>query len=71
VARGYWLLVEWEALVWAFSLGSTLEPGLKVFRRRCTKCWLETPPLVLVGITNRDKRADSQHHFPAMIDAGF
>jgi hypothetical protein len=37
-------LVEREALVRAFSPGSTLEPGLKVFRRRGPKCWLETPP---------------------------
>jgi hypothetical protein len=29
------------------------------------------PPLVSVGITNRDKRAGSQRHFPTMIDAGF
>jgi hypothetical protein len=64
-------LVEREALVQAFSPGSTLEPGLKVFRRRGPKCSLETPLLVPVGITNRDKRAASQRHFPAMIDAGF
>jgi hypothetical protein len=37
-------LVESEALVWAFSPGSTLELGLKAFRRRGSKCWLETPP---------------------------
>jgi hypothetical protein len=30
-------LVEREAFVLAFSLGSTLEPGLKVFRRRGPK----------------------------------
>jgi hypothetical protein len=35
-------LVEREALVRAFSPSSTLEPGLKVFRRRGSKCWLET-----------------------------
>jgi hypothetical protein len=64
-------LVEREALVRAFSPGSTLEPGLKVFRRRGLKCWLKTPPLVSVGVTNRDKRTGSQCHFPAMIDAGF
>jgi hypothetical protein len=64
-------LVEWETLVRAFSPGSTLEPGLKAFHQRCPKCWSETPHLVPVGITNRDKRADSQHHFPAMMDASF
>jgi hypothetical protein len=64
-------LVEREAFVRAFSLGSTLEPGLKAFRRRGPKCSLETPPLVPIGITNRDKRAASQRHFPAMIDAAF
>jgi hypothetical protein len=37
-------LVESEALVLAFSPGSTLEPGLKAFRRRGLKCCLETPP---------------------------
>jgi hypothetical protein len=63
--------VERVALVRTFIPGSTLEPGLKVFRRRGLKCLLETPPLVPVGITNRDKRAVSQHHFPTMIDAGF
>jgi hypothetical protein len=31
-------LVEWEALVWAFSPGSTLETGLKGFHRRGLKC---------------------------------
>jgi hypothetical protein len=31
-------LVEKEALVRAFSPGSTLEPGLKAFRRRDPKC---------------------------------
>jgi hypothetical protein len=31
----------------------------------------DTPPLVSVGITNCDKRAATQHHFPTMIDAGF
>jgi hypothetical protein len=64
-------LVESEALVRAFSPGSTLEPGLKAFRRRGPKCSLETPPLVPVAITNRDTRAASQRHFPTMIDAGF
>jgi hypothetical protein len=64
-------LVEWETLVRAFSPGSTLEPGLKAFHQRCPKCWSETPHLVPDGITNRDKRADSQHHFPAMMDASF
>jgi hypothetical protein len=64
-------LVESEAFVRAFSPGSTLEPGLMTFRRRGSKCSPETPPLVPVGITNRDKRAASQRHFPAMIDAGF
>jgi hypothetical protein len=66
-------LVESEPFVWAFSPGSTLEPGLKAFRRRGPKCLLETPrpPLVPVGITNRNKRAAAQRHFPAMIDAGF
>jgi hypothetical protein len=58
-------------LVRVFSPGSTLEPGLKVFRRRDPKYSLETPPLVPVGITNHDKRAASQRHFPAMIDVGF
>jgi hypothetical protein len=38
-------LVERETLVRAFSPGSTLEPGLKAFRRRGPKCSLETPPL--------------------------
>jgi hypothetical protein len=28
-------------------------------------------PLVPVGITNHEKRADSQRLFPEMIDAGF
>jgi hypothetical protein len=37
-------LVEREALVRAFSLGSTLEPKLKAFRRRGSKGSLETPP---------------------------
>jgi hypothetical protein len=36
-----------EALVRAFSPGSTLEPGLNAFRRRGPKCWLETPPFSL------------------------
>jgi hypothetical protein len=63
--------LESRAFVRAFSPGSTLEPGLKAFRRRGPKCSLETPPLVPVGISNRDKRAASQRHFPAMIDAGF
>jgi hypothetical protein len=48
-------LVESEAFVRAFSPGSTLEPGLKAFRRRGPKCPLETPPLLVqVGTTNRD-----------------
>jgi hypothetical protein len=64
-------LVESEAFVLAFSPVSTLEPGPKAFHRRGPKWSLETPPLVLVGITNRDKRTGSQRHFPAMIDAGF
>jgi hypothetical protein len=64
-------LVEREALVRAFSPGSTLEPGLKAFRRRGPNCSLETPPLVSVGITNRDKRAASQRHLPAMIARAF
>jgi hypothetical protein len=38
-------LVESEAFVQAFSPGSTLEPGLKAFRRRGPKCPLKTPPL--------------------------
>jgi hypothetical protein len=63
--------VESEAFIQAFSPGSTLEPGLKAFRRRGLKCSLETPPLVLVGMTNRDKRTASQRHFLAMIDAHF
>jgi hypothetical protein len=63
--------MEREALVRAFSPGSTLKTGLKAFRRRGPKCLLETPPLVPVGITNRDKRVASQRHFPAMIDTGF
>jgi hypothetical protein len=33
-------LVERETLVRAFNPGSTLEPGLKVFRRRDSKCLL-------------------------------
>jgi hypothetical protein len=33
-----------EAFVRAFSPDSTLEPGLKAFRRRGPKCSLETPP---------------------------
>jgi hypothetical protein len=33
-------LVEKEALVRAFSPGSTLEPGLKAFRQRGPKCSL-------------------------------
>jgi hypothetical protein len=64
-------LVESEALVRAFSPGSTLEPRLKAFRQRGPKCWREATPLVSVGITNRDKRASSQRLFPAMIDTGF
>jgi hypothetical protein len=64
-------LVESEPFVRAFSPGSTLEPGLKAFRRHGPKCSLETPPLVPVGITYRDKRAVSQRYFSAMIDAGF
>jgi hypothetical protein len=62
---------EREDLVRTFSPGSTLESGLKVFRRRGPKCSLVTPPLVPVAITNRDKGAASQRHFPAMTDAGF
>jgi hypothetical protein len=60
--------VESETFVRSFSPGSTLEPGLKAFRRRGPKCSLETPPLVH---TNREKRAASERHFPVMIDAGF
>jgi hypothetical protein len=33
-------LVESDALVQGFSPGSTLEPGLKAFRRRGPKCKL-------------------------------
>jgi hypothetical protein len=36
----YHALVEREALVRTFSPGSTLEPGLKAFRRRGPKCSL-------------------------------
>jgi hypothetical protein len=60
-----------EDLVQAFSPGSTLEPGLKIFRRRGPKCSLETTPLVPVGITNRDKRAASQRHFSAIMTRAF
>jgi hypothetical protein len=38
-------LVESETFIRAFSPGSTLEPGLKIFRRRVPKCPLETPTL--------------------------
>jgi hypothetical protein len=64
-------LVEREALVRAFSPGSTLEPRLKAFRRHGPKCSLETPPFSPGWYTNRDKRVASQRHFPAMIDVGF
>jgi hypothetical protein len=64
-------LVESETSIRVFSPSSTLEPRLKAFRRGGPNCWLETTPLVLVGITNRDKRAGSQCLFHAMIDAGF
>jgi hypothetical protein len=54
-------LMEREALVQAFSPGSTLELGLKAFRGRASKCSLAAPSgnncprsLVLAGVTSRD-----------------
>jgi hypothetical protein len=38
-------LVEREALLRVFSSGSTLNPGLKAFRRRGPKCSLYPAPL--------------------------
>jgi hypothetical protein len=60
-------LAEKETLVRPFSPGSTLEPKLKQFCRRGPKWVREPPPLVLVGITNHDKRGDSQRLPVAMI----
>jgi hypothetical protein len=45
-------LVEWEALVRAFSPHSTVEPGLKAFRRRGPK-WLRMTPTFCPGWYNQ------------------
>jgi hypothetical protein len=50
-------LVEREALVQAFSPGSTLESGLKGFHRHGHECHECSLPLVPADNTVRDKRS--------------